>query len=157
VHKQFGRWGGLEGERLNDARSDLTAFIADHSGEKILPPSGADLLETLGIDGDDAFELMDDFGRRFEVDMSKYLWYFHHGEEGVNIGGIVFRPPYRRVSRIPLSTDLMLEAMQTKEWPVLYPAHRLPTVRWDMWLNILLFAAIPLGLAALWLWSHFVR
>lgn len=142
---------------MTDARSELAEFLAERSGEVRLLPSDADLFARLGIEGDDAFEFMDHFGRHFGVDTKNYRWYFHHGEEGHSFGGIFFRPPYRRVKRIPLTSDALLEAIRTRRWPLHYPAHHLPKVRWDIRMNQALFTVAPLGLLAFWLWIRFVR
>jgi hypothetical protein len=111
----------------------------------------ADLFRRLAIDGDDASEFIDEFARTFGVDTSEYRWYFHHGEEGLNFGGVLFPPPYRRVSWIPITLTTLVEAARTKRWPIAYPAHNLPKVRWDLRLNLalllLVFAAMVLGLA----------
>jgi Protein of unknown function (DUF1493) len=110
-----------------------------------------DLFGRLGIEGDDAFEFMDRFAARFEIDASKYLWYFHHAEEGANLGGIFHKPPYRRVARIPVTLDLLAEAVRAKRWPIDYPAHRLPEFRWDLTVNLALVGASILGLCV-WAW-----
>src|SRR6202163_3555503 len=39
----------------------------------------------------------------FERPLSAYLWYFHTGEEGFNIGGLFFRPPNAKVREIPIT------------------------------------------------------
>ncbi|MDP3179692.1 MAG: DUF1493 family protein [Spirochaetaceae bacterium] len=141
---------------MSDARSDLADFLQQQSGEPCSLPEDADVFDRLGLDGDDAFEFMDRFVARFAVDTSKYRWYFHHGEEGWNIGGLVFPPPYRRVERAPITPRLLVEAIETKHWPLAYPEHALPKVRWDVRLNQLLIVLvlIPLALGG---WRFWVR
>ncbi len=83
--------------------SDIKNFVASEASipEAHLSP-GVDLFHIFRIDGDDCDELLTAFSRRFNVDMSGYLWYFHHAEEAsMNPGGLVFRPPNARVARIP--------------------------------------------------------
>lgn len=142
---------------ISDARSELADLLEKHTGEPAPPSAGdVDLFDDLGVEGDDAFEFMDDFAARFGVDMDGYRWYFHHGEEGHNFGALFFRPPYRRVRRIPITPDILLEAIRTKRWPLAYPEHEAPDVRWDIRVNQL-FGAGFLALFALWLWKTFVR
>jgi len=95
-----------------------------------------DIFDLIGIHGDDAFELMEAYRTRFGVDMSNYLWYFHHGEEGSNLGALFFAPPNARVTRIPITLDVLADGIQHKHWPIQYPEHQLPKVRWDVWLQL---------------------
>jgi hypothetical protein len=107
-----------------------------------------DIFELTGIAGDDAFEFMQSYAARFGVDVSNYLWYFHHGEEGLNYGALFFDPPHLRVDRIPITLAMLVQGIHGKRWPVQYPDHHLPKVRWDVWLQLpaMLFV---LGLAIL--------
>lgn len=141
---------------MSDARTAVAEFLRDFWGDTKPLSDDADLFATLGIDGDDAFEFMDKFAAKFEIEASNYRWYFHHGEEGTGIGGLFFAPPYRRVDHIPISLNTLTEAVETKRWPIDYPAHELPSARWDIRLNQVL-ALLALGGLALWLWHRFVR
>lgn len=116
---------------------DIADFVASETGVnrgKIEPESR--LVEDLGIEGDDFFELEQAFAKRFNVDMSGYLWYFHHGEEGMNIGALLFPPPNLRVESIPVTLTLLLDAANSGEWPLQYPAHELPRRRYDLVANL---------------------
>jgi hypothetical protein len=95
-----------------------------------------DIFDALGIYGDDAFDLMEAYSARFGVEVSDYRWYFHHGEEGSNPGALFFHPPYARVKRIPITLDVLAEGIERKHWPLQYPDHQLPKVRWDVWLQL---------------------
>lgn len=141
---------------VSDARTDLVEFLEHYSPPKHGPSIDADVFGALGIDGDDAFEFMSRLTAKFGIDADKYRWYFHRGEEGWNLGGVFFRPPYRRVERMPITTRTLIEAIETKCWPLQYPAHKLPSVRWDIRLNqfLIVVAFIPL---ALLVWGWFVR
>jgi hypothetical protein len=141
---------------VSDARTQLSNLLERHTARKHAPADDADLFEVFGIEGDDASEFMEAFAAQFGVDMSDYRWYFHHSEEGQNVGSVFFHPPDRRVQRIPITMHLLLEAIETKQWPVHYPEHVLPRVRWDVRFNQLLVLLFLLALAS-WLWSRFVR
>jgi Protein of unknown function (DUF1493) len=134
-----------------DALSDLSEWFEQFWGEKLPASYDEDLFARFGIDGDDAGDFMDSFAARFEVDIANYRWYFHHGEEGLNIAGLFFAPPNGRVKNIPITTATLLEAIQSRRWPLDYPAHKLPKVRWDVWLNLsvilLLFAFVAIVMA----------
>jgi hypothetical protein len=49
-----------------------------------------DIFLDLGVVGDDFHELVDLYAKIYNVDMTKYLWYFHTDEEGQNFGGIIY-------------------------------------------------------------------
>lgn len=141
---------------MSDARSQLADWFEEFWGEKLPNSDDIDLFERFGIEGDDASDFMDGFAARFGVDGQNYLWYFHHRDEGTNFGALFFAPPYRRVQRIPITTNILIEALEAKTWPLAYPRHQMPTVRWDIRVNQLLFV-VPLALLAVWLWLRFVR
>jgi hypothetical protein len=129
-------------------------MLERHTCRPVRPEDEADLFGRLAIDGDDGFGFMNWFDETFDIDMSAYRWYFHHGEEGYNIGGLFFAPPYRRVPRIPVTLKTLIEAAETKRWPIVYPEHELPKVRWDIRFNQL-FAALAFAGLAVWLWQRF--
>jgi hypothetical protein len=89
--------------------------------------------DELGCDGDDFSELMDAYAKRFAVDISAYLWYFHQGEEiSMSLGASIFPPPNFRVERIPVTPRLLLESANAGRWLVEYPVHRMPRRRYDV-------------------------
>ncbi len=137
---------------MDAAPPDLDAFIRDISGEDRLPAKDADLFHKFGIDGDDASEFMEAFAARFGVDMTGFLWYFHHGEEVWSPLSFVFKPPYMRVKTIPVTIALLEEAIATKRWPVVYPPHTLPERRWDILAVYPFMIAVILAVFALSLW-----
>lgn len=103
-----------------------------------LTPS-TNLRRDLGVDGDDFFELEDAFSREFGVDMSGYRWYFHHGEEGANIGRWFVPAPYDRVREIPVTPQLLLDSANAGKWIVEYPDHQLPARRYDVLISRLVY------------------
>lgn len=141
---------------MSDPRSDLAEWFEQFRDEKLPLRGDADLFAQFGIDGDEAFEFMESFAARFGVDADNYRWYFHHGEEGWGPGELLFAPPNRRVERLPITPDILIEAIRTKRWPLQYPPHRLPKVRWDLRVNQLLVLVL-LGLSALWVGQRLFR
>jgi hypothetical protein len=142
---------------VTDTRTAVADFLKEFWATNAPLSDDADIFDSLGIDGDDAFEFIERFVSKFRIDATNYRWYFHHGEEAsLNIGGLFFKPPYRRVAYIPITPQVLSEAIRTRRWPVEYPEHRLPSVRWDIRLNqAFLLAIIALFVAKLW-W-HFTR
>lgn len=132
--------GGMKYEQC-----DIDNFIKDFMGlEKIYADD--DLLYDKRIRGDDFHELIEEYRKRFNVDMTRYLWYFHADEEGNNRGGILFKPPYERVQHIPITPAKLLEFANKATWDISYPNHTLPTRRWDLLINVFL-VIVELGWA----------
>lgn len=129
---------------------DIFSFLEKSQGVRrkcIFPDS--DLCEDLGIDGDDFFKLEEQFAREFGVDMNGYLWYFHHGEEGCNVGSLFFAAPRERIQHIAVTPVILLDAANRKTWPLEYPLHTLPSRRYDTGINrvivYLIFGLMALG------------
>ena len=119
---------------------DILVFIAEETGCdcKRLRSDG-DIFKFARIEADDCFTLIHNFGKRFNVDLTEYLWYFHHSEEGTNIGSFFVKSPDQRVKRIPVTPNLLLESAQEKRWVCQYPEHRLPKTRADILINQIVF------------------
>lgn len=96
--------------------------------------SNSDVFAEVGVSGDDCNDLMITYQKKYQVDMSKYLWYFHHEEEGSwnTIGGSFFQRPNERVKRIPITPKMLTEFANSKKWNVDYPEHNLPKYRYDI-------------------------
>jgi hypothetical protein len=131
---------------MHDRRRHRRCRLKNFWGTSTLLSDDADILDRLGIDGGDAFDLIERFATKFEIDITNYHWHFHHGEEvSVNtIGSWFFNAPYRRVDRIPITSQVLAEAIRTKRWPLEYPEHKLPSVRWDIRFS----QAVSLAIAA---------
>lgn len=96
--------------------------------------SNSDVFAEVGVSGDDCNDLMITYQKKYQVDMSKYLWYFHHEEEESwnTIGGSFFQRPNERVKRIPITPKMLTEFANSKKWNVDYPEHNLPKYRYDI-------------------------
>jgi hypothetical protein len=99
--------------------------------------SNSDIFETVRISGDDCFELIEKFSKKYNVDISNYLWYFHHEEEGSwnSIGGLIYKTPDKLVKRIPVTPKMLTQFAETKKWNFNYPYHQLPEKRKDILFN----------------------
>lgn len=113
---------------------EIIQFVRERTGAQNVNPE-SDINSELGVDGDDFHELMREYSDKFNVDMDTFLWYFHSGEEGQNLGGIIFDPPYKRVDRIPVTPKMLLTFSETGSWNINYPKHELPKKRYDMIFN----------------------
>jgi len=111
---------------------DIFSFLKTYACSNL--HADTDLVADCGITGDDWDELIFDFSEKFSVDLSGYIWYFHAEDEAAfnNPGGWFFKPPYKRVHRIPVTPNLLLHVANTKTWDVRYPPHKLPRYRWDV-------------------------
>jgi hypothetical protein len=98
--------------------------------------SETDIFNECGISGDDSHELIEKYHKKYNVDISNYLWYFHCDEEGMgSIGGMFFKAPYKRVNRIPITPKMLTEFANSKRWKIDYPEHKLPKYRFDIIFN----------------------
>ena len=113
---------------------DIIEFIKEQTAAKKVSTND-DLLNDLGCSGDDHHELMEDYSKKFNVDMSTYLWYFHADEEGQSFGSVFFKPPYTRVKHIPVTPQILLEFANKGKWDIKYPEHALPKRRHDILIN----------------------
>ena len=112
--------------------------------------ANTELERDLGVYGDDMDEFLGAYARRFDVDMSSYLWYFHTGEEGLNLpGALFFRPPSARVKQIPITLRILHEGAQRGRWSVEYPKHSIPAIRYDIIINLVFFVLLILGMILL--------
>lgn len=117
--------------------NEISKLIEGYSGTTVIVPS-IDIFEDLGVTGDDFHELIDKYSKKFNVDMSNYLWYFHTNEEGSSIGSIFYKPPNERVKRIPVTPQMLVDFIKTKKWEVEYPKHEKPNGRIDIYVNYIL-------------------
>jgi hypothetical protein len=118
---------------------DIIEFIKDQTAVKKVNAND-DLLNDLGCSGDDHHEFIENYSRKFHVDINNYLWYFHTDEEGQNFGGMFFKPPNERVKHIPITPQILVEFANKGKWDMTYPTHTLPKRRYDILINrILIF------------------
>src|SRR5690349_6932130 len=98
-----------------DVRETVMQIVADESRvarEKLSEETR--IVEDLHLDGDDVVELVERVGRIFDVDMTTYRWYHHHGLEGCNPLWLIFRPWWMRKTRIPIRVADLIEAARTR-------------------------------------------
>ncbi|GHB59342.1 hypothetical protein GCM10008107_05610 [Psychrosphaera saromensis] len=128
---------------------DIYLFLEQQLGidVKALKPD-SDLFEDFGVFGDDLFELVEVFAENYSVKVDDFLWYFHSPEEASSLFGIIFLPPNKRVARIPITPDMLVQYANQKCWGLEYPAHEIPKRRWDLLLSKLLFIALLIALVA---------
>jgi hypothetical protein len=131
---------------------DIMKFIQEHSSA--LPSSpDTDLFEDMRIVGDDFHELIERYAEKYQVDLSGYLWYFHADEEGINYGGIFFKPPYARVERIPVTSRMLTRFAEKRKWELNYPEHTIPKRRFDLMINQIITAITLLGFVVWGVWK----
>ncbi len=107
----------------------------------------ADLHDDLGITGDDFSIIMREFEKEFNVDMRNYRWYFHHAEQGaLGLSGLFKNSPSFRVSHIPVTPRLLLQAVNQGHWPVQYPEHDVSGKRFDITIDRVIALALVLFL-----------
>lgn len=125
------------------AEADIISLIAKRLGiDETHIHSDTDIFLDLHCMGDDFHEMIGEYANIFQVDMSDYKWYFHANEEGWSFGGGFFKPPYKRVTRIPVTPEMLTRFANTGKWDIQYPEHTLPKYRYDILINFVLFISI---------------
>ncbi|MGL2967057.1 DUF1493 family protein [Flavobacterium sp. XGLA_31] len=135
--------------------SKILEFVKEETLSKEVSED-SDIERDLGWTGDDFHELMEKYAAKFEVDMSKYLWYFHHESEGSDgIGGIFFKSPRRRVEHIAVTPKMLFEFAEKGTWNLKYPEHYIPEKRYDILINQIVFGLFVIF--AIWfiVWKYF--
>lgn len=133
---------------------DIELFVQCHSGLSRPVRPDEDLWAYLKIDGDDYFDLVEDFSATFKVDTSDWCWYFHCRDEGSCISfpsfaGLFTREPWQQVQHIPITPADLLCFAQSGRWDIHYPAHKIRQYPWARWLNLCVWAGIILALISL--------
>lgn len=115
--------------------TDLIKFVENCTGSDSIK-ADTDIFND-GTCGDDFHELIDSYAKIYSVDMKNYLWYFHTDEEGGwnSIGGIFFDPPYKKVTRIPITPTLLANFADKGKWDIEYPKHKVLKRRYDILVN----------------------
>lgn len=118
---------------------DVIEFLKGVAGKnKIFPDT--DIYKNVGLAGDDFHDMIEKFAAMYAVDMTDYRWYFHADEEGLGcIGGLFFKPPYKRVKRIPVTPAMLTDFANKGKWDIRYPDHKIPMSRYDIFINQVLW------------------
>lgn len=119
--------------------SEIIEFLKDRTGAGNVSEN-TDIANDLGVDGDDYDELIREFSKKYNVDVSSCLWYFHWSEEGSwnSIGGTIFQSPDKRVEHIAVTPIMLSEFTKAGKWNIEYPDHKLPKWRYDIIINQIL-------------------
>lgn len=125
--------------------NNLDDFVLDFWNEPAPASPDADLFAALSLSGDDADQFLQEFAEEFDIDISGLLWYFHYGEEW-HLGRPFYKPLNHHVTHIPITRTILENAISTKKWPVQYPEHSLPKIRWDLIINKGLALLLPAAL-----------
>lgn len=136
---------------------ETTSFIRDRTGYRKSIEQDDNLDRDIGVYGDDMADFLDAYAERFDVDMSGYLWYFHTGEEGQNIGALFFASPNARVEHIPVTPALLLRRARLGTWDVDYPDHDVPDRRLDIRVNQAIAVVVLTALVVGTIWKYLFR
>ncbi|MEM7526265.1 MAG: DUF1493 family protein [Pseudomonadota bacterium] len=157
--------------RTNVSDADIVAFVREWTGAQDPPhlwfrpwslsvdqALKDDLLTDYRLDGDDAFEFIEGYAKRFDVDLSGYWHIFHHHDEGYHLRMILrLGDPCRRVQRIPVSVTMLRRFANEGRWEIDYPRaegeaaedHAGRERRWVNGLSLFVVAAGIAGLLAI--------
>jgi acyl carrier protein len=104
----------------NKIEKNVIAHIAEYIGadpDKVTP--GMDLFRDLGIDGDDAIDLITSFSKEFQVDVSNFDFGKHFGPEWPpSLLATLFRRIYSKANNItPLTIKDLIKAAEDRTLP----------------------------------------
>jgi hypothetical protein len=75
----------------------------------------------IGVDGDDARDLLLRLSEEFEINLENMQFHRHFGPEGTNLFAVLLPGWWRwRRERIPVRIADLVEAAHTRTWPVQY-------------------------------------
>jgi hypothetical protein len=107
---------------VDDLEQRVRAFVREHIGWLPLDMDpNTDVVDDSGIYGDDVWDLIDDFAKRFNVRMDGFQWCYHSGPEGCNPLWLIFPPWWSRKSHVPIRLADLVESARRQEWSVTYP------------------------------------
>jgi acyl carrier protein len=96
-------------------------LVYRRSGRPVSTLSSQDrLLQDLGIDGDDAAELLLELSRAFQIDMSTLEMAKHFRSEP-NLFSVLRLPGSRKkelAEKVPVSVADLIRAAETRKWPL---------------------------------------
>jgi acyl carrier protein len=100
----------------------VRALVAEYTGvpmEEIKLET--DIVNDLRIYGDDVWELVYEFSKKFNVEMHEFRWYHHSGPEGCNPLWLFFQPWWTKKTHIPIRLFDLVESAKRGAWVVQYP------------------------------------
>jgi hypothetical protein len=133
---------------------ELLQFVAEETVSKNVNQN-SDIERDLGCTGDDFSDFIDNYSKRFNVNVNLYLWYFHHTEEGNSWGSNFFNAPNEIVDHIPVTPNMLFEFAKKSKWDLKYPEHKLPKSRYDLIANQIFFGLIIILMAYFILRKYF--
>ena len=98
----------MTSEPLEEKVIDLVSLKSGHPLWKI---SRSSSFYRLGIGGDDAAELMEEYARTFDVDMSEFKPSEYYGPEAATISLVIGELPQK-----DLTIDLLIRSAEAKKW-----------------------------------------
>ncbi|QHP68429.1 DUF1493 family protein [Bradyrhizobium sp. LCT2] len=104
-------------KRMRDAGllESLLSFVRTETLTRKQITLGTDIARDLGVDGDDARELVRRFGEQFNVDMSEFDFDMYFGSEGFELSGLVKTLLGRR-TKAPMTVELLFGAAKQRRW-----------------------------------------
>jgi hypothetical protein len=130
---------------------DIYALIREELSYRGELYTDIDICAAAGVIGDDVEMFLEEFMKRFAVDMSAFNYAYHYQAEGFNSGfGAEFGHEY-----IPLTPVLLKEAANKRAWAIEYPLPEENAIwRWRppssvLWRAVLALAALGVFWAAL--------
>ena len=107
----------------DDLKDRIRIFLAEETGANNLEEidDGMDIVNGLKIYGDDVWELMKNFGQKFNVDMNNFRWYHHSEPEGFDLRWIFRKPWWEKKTHVAIRINDLVESAKQMKWDLNYP------------------------------------
>jgi hypothetical protein len=101
-----------------DLPQQVMAFVSEYWREPIARLKlGTRIEEDLGMTGDDAAEFLEEFSRRFGVELAGLEFHKHFGAEGCNPLWLLFPPAWLEDhGNYPVTVDHLVRVAEVKRW-----------------------------------------
>ena len=108
--------------------NEIILFVAEFTGNRPDQITRSTLLfDDLGVDGDDAVELMEEYSKRYEVKLDKFNVGEYFGPEGlppwfifawaaIIVKRVAGSSAHEASGLKPLSIDMLIKAAEQKKW-----------------------------------------
>src|ERR1044071_5098992 len=106
---------------VDDLEQRIRAFVHEQTVLPLDMAPGTDVVDDARMYGDDVWELVEEFARRFNVRLDGFRWYHHSGPEGCNPLWLLFRPWWARKTHVPIRLSDLVESARCGQWSVQYP------------------------------------
>lgn len=107
---------------MNDLERQVWDFVHEEVPWLDMDLGGSDdIIGRSSIYGEDVWELVLNFSKRFDVNVNGFRWYHHTGPDGCNPLWLFYRPWWARKTYVPIRLLDLIESARRGQWSIEYP------------------------------------